>query len=61
MDHLRLAVDAEGAEVTIRSLTGVQDQARYHLHGALTLASPFSQSHRPLGVFPIRAIRELQL
>jgi len=61
MDHLRLAVDAEGAEVTIRSLTGVQDQAGYHLHGALTLASPFSRSHRPLGVFPIRAIRELQL
>ncbi|HXH11671.1 MAG TPA: AsmA-like C-terminal region-containing protein [Alphaproteobacteria bacterium] len=61
MDHLRVAGDAEGAEVTIRSLTGVQDQARYHLHGALTLASPFSRSHRPLGLFPIRAIRELQL
>lgn len=61
MDHLRLTVDAEGTEVTIRSLTGVQDQARYHLHGALTLASPFSRAHQTLGVFPIHAIREVQL
>jgi autotransporter translocation and assembly factor TamB len=59
--HLRLAVEAEGAEVRIRSLTGTQGQARYHLHGAFTLAAPFSRLHQARASFPVHAIPELQL
>lgn len=61
LEHLRLAIEAEGAEVKILSLVGRQRQARYQLQGAVTLAAPFSQLHQTAVTFPIRAISELEL